>query len=163
MLRITLIRHAKTAPAYDGQEDWNRELEAKGRHEAQVMGQRLKDRELIPDLVITSPAVRARSTAKILCEQIKVRGNHVIEDERLYLASPDVMLTVVKELAGKHNHVFVVGHNPGITEFGDRLSHDRPIDNMPTCAVFTLEFEVKSWSEIEWRSGINVEFDYPRR
>jgi len=161
MLRLTLVRHAKTAPAHDGQEDWDRELEAKGQHEARMMGQRLKDRNLIPDLIVTSPAVRARSTTQILAQQLKVRSNHIAEDERLYLASPDVMLTVVKESAGKHRHVFVIGHNPGITEFADRLSKDRSLDNMPTCAVYTLEFDVTSWSDLEWRSGVNAQFDYP--
>jgi phosphohistidine phosphatase len=163
MLRLTLIRHAKTAPAHDGQEDWDRELEAKGRYEAQMMGQRLKDRELIPQLVITSPAVRARSTTRVLAQQLKLRADRIIEDERLYLASPEVMLEVVKQCDRTCDHMFVVGHNPGITEFADRLSNDRPIDNMPTCAVFTMEFDVKSWSELEWRSGLNAEFDYPRR
>jgi phosphohistidine phosphatase len=127
------------------------------------MGQRLIDRELIPDFVITSPATRARDTTKILAEQLKIRADRIVEDERLYLASPEVMLTVVKELAAKHTHVFVVGHNPGITEFADRLAKDRPLDNMPTCAVFTLEFDAKIWNEVEWRSGVNAEFDYPRR
>jgi phosphohistidine phosphatase len=161
MLRLTLVRHAKTAPAHDGQEDWDRELEAKGQHEAQMMGQRLKDRDLIPDLILTSPAVRARSTTKILAQQLKVRSTHITEDERLYLASPEVMLTVLKETGRKYQHVFVVGHNPGITELADRLSKDRSLDNMPTCAVYTLEFDVKSWTEVEWRSGVNAQFDYP--
>ena len=163
MLRLTLVRHAKTAPAHDGQEDWDRELEAKGWHEAKTMAQRLKDRELSPDFVITSPAVRARSTTKIIAERLKIRRECIVEDEQLYLASPEVMLSVIKAQGGKHDHVLVVGHNPGITEFADRLSKDRPIDNMPTCAVFTLEFDVKSWTEVEWRSGVNAEFDYPRR
>jgi len=161
MLRLTLVRHAKTAPAHHGQEDWDRELEAKGRYEAQMMGQRLKDRDLVPDLLITSPAVRARSTTQILAQQLKVRSNHIIENEQLYLASAEVMLVVLKEQAAKHQHIFIVGHNPGITEFADRLSQDRPIDNMPTCAVFTLEFDATSWGDVEWRSGMNAQFDYP--
>jgi phosphohistidine phosphatase len=163
MLRLTLVRHAKTAPAHDGQEDWDRELEAKGRHEAQTMAQRLKDRELSPDFIITSPAVRARSTTRIIAERIKIRRERIVEDEQLYLASPEVMLSVIKAQGSKHAHVLVVGHNPGITEFADRLSKERPIDNMPTCAVFTLQFDVESWTEVEWRTGVNAEFDYPRR
>jgi phosphohistidine phosphatase len=121
----------------------------------------LKDRGLVPDLLITSPAVRARSTSQILVAQLKLRANHVIEDERLYLASPEIMLVVLKEQAAKHRHVFIVGHNPGITEFADRLAQDRPIDNMPTCAVFTMEFEATSWGDLEWRSGVKAQFDYP--
>jgi phosphohistidine phosphatase len=56
----------------------------------------------------------------------------------------------------------IVGHNPGLTEFADRVSAERDIDNMPTCAIYTLEFEIKDWSELEWDSGVNVDFDNPK-
>jgi phosphohistidine phosphatase len=57
----------------------------------------------------------------------------------------------------------VVGHNPGITEFADRISSEREVDNMPTCAVYTLQFPIAAWSELEWDSGVDAELDYPKR
>ncbi len=57
----------------------------------------------------------------------------------------------------------IVGHNPGLTEFADALSCERSIDNMPTCAVYTLEFDIEDWSELEFAQGVNAELDYPAR
>jgi phosphohistidine phosphatase len=72
------------------------------------------------------------------------------------------MLTVVRELGGAVGHLMVFGHNPGITEFANRLSAGEQIDNMPTCAVFTAVFDVSDWSELDWGQGREEAFDYPR-
>jgi len=87
----------------------------------------------------------------------------VQQDERLYLASPKDMLAVIRELGGRSRHLMVVGHNPGITEFADKISAERGVDNLPTCAVYTLQFEIKDWSELDWSSGLDAELDYPKR
>jgi phosphohistidine phosphatase len=73
------------------------------------------------------------------------------------------MLAVIQELGQRSKHLMVVGHNPGITEFADRISSERSIDNMPTCAVYTLQFDIKEWSELEWDSGVDAELDYPKK
>lgn len=163
MLRLTLIRHAKTEPARSGQEDWDRVLEPRGQQDAPEMGQRLKHRRMKPDKIISSPAVRAITTATIIAREVGVAANKVLQDERLYLASPKEMLKVVHELGGKVHHLALVGHNPGMTEFADRISSERSLDNMPTCAVYTLEFDIEEWSELEWDSGVNADFDYPKK
>lgn len=163
MLRLTLIRHAKTEPARPGQEDWDRVLEPRGQKDAPEMGQRLKHRHMKPDKIISSPAVRAITTATIMARELGVAAAKVQQDERLYLASPKEMLKVVHELGGKTRHLALVGHNPGITEFADRLSSERSIDNMPTCAVYTLEFDIAQWSELDWESGVEADFDYPKK
>jgi phosphohistidine phosphatase len=163
MLRLTLIRHAKTEPARPGQEDWDRVLEARGQRDAPEMGQRLKSQRLKPDKMISSPAVRALTTATIIARELGVAANKVQQDERLYLAAPKDMLKVVHELGGRAKHLALVGHNPGITEFADKLSSERSIDNMPTCAVYTLEFDIEQWSELAWSSGVNADFDYPKK
>lgn len=161
MLRLTLIRHAKTEPQQAGQEDWDRQLESRGQHDAREMGQRLKQRKLKPDKLLTSPAVRALGTAQLLAREVGYASERIEQDERLYLASPKDMLKVVQELGGGARHLALVGHNPGISEFADRIATDRRIDNMPTAAVFTLEFDIAQWSELAWKSGVNAQFDYP--
>lgn len=162
MLRLTLVRHAKTAPAYSGQEDWDRVLETRGQRDAPEMARRLKERASKPDCVLTSPAVRALTTTTIMAREIGIAASKVVQDERLYLASPKELLKVIQELGGKASHLMVVGHNPGITEFADSLSSERSIDNMPTCATFTLEFDIADWRDLELGSGIHAEFDYPK-
>jgi phosphohistidine phosphatase len=163
MLCLTLIRHAKAEPARHGQEDWDRPLEGRGMRDAPEMARRLKSATRKPDKMLTSPAVRALTTATLMSRELGVAVGKVLQDDRLYLASPKAMLGVVQELGGTAKHLAVVGHNPGITEFADKLSAERSIDNMPTCAVYRLEFEIDDWSELVWGSGVNAEFDYPKR
>jgi len=163
LLRLTLVRHAKTEPGRTDQEDWDRVLEPRGQRDAPEMARRLKEYEPKPDRVLSSPAVRAITTATIMVRELGVSAQKVQQDERLYLASPKDMLAVIHELGGRARHLMVVGHNPGITEFADKVSAERSIDNMPTCALYSLQFEIKDWSELEWSSGIDAEFDYPKR
>jgi phosphohistidine phosphatase len=162
MLQLTLVRHAKTETAHSGQEDWDRALEPRGQRDAPEMGRRLKDRGRKPDKILTSPAVRAVTTTTIMTRALGVAASKVIQDERLYLASPKVLLSVIHDLGDTAKHLMVVGHNPGLTEFADALSSERSIDNMPTCAVYTLDFEIKSWKELKLGTGMNAEFDYPK-
>jgi phosphohistidine phosphatase len=163
MLRLTLVRHAKTEPAHPGQEDWDRALETRGQRDAPEMGRRLKQQQLKPDKVLSSPAVRAITTATIMARELGVAASKMIQDERLYLAGPKDMLKVIHELGGTAAHLMVVGHNPGITEFADRISRERSIDNMPTGAFYTLEFEIGEWTDLAWGSGVNADFDYPKK
>lgn len=162
MRRLTLLRHAKTEAQHSGQEDWDRELEPRGQQDAPEMARRLRERKLKPDLVITSPAVRAVTTARIFVRELHLAATKLHEDERLYLASPKVIKEVIRELGGKAQHLLIVGHNPGLTEFAERVSAERNIDNMPTCALYTVEFDIDDWSELEWDSGVNAELDYPK-
>lgn len=160
-MRLTLLRHAKTEAQHSGQEDWDRMLEPRGQRDAPEMARRLRERKLKPDLVITSPAVRALTTAQIFARELHLPAAKLQQDERLYLASPKVLKEVIQELGGTAQHLMIVGHNPGLTEFADRISAERGIDNMPTCALYTVEFEIDDWSELEWDSGVNAELDYP--
>ena len=162
MKRLTVVRHAKSDWSLPGQEDWDRALNKRGQQDAPEMARRLRSRRLKPDLILSSPAVRALTTASIMARELKVPAEHIGQDERLYLAGPEQMLAVVRELGGRASHVMVFGHNPGITEFANRLSAGEQIDNMPTCAVFTALFDVDDWSVLAWGRGLEAEFDYPR-
>ena len=163
MLRLTLVRHAKTEPGRPGQEDWDRALEPRGQRDAPEMARRLKQLTPKVERILSSPAVRAITTATIMVRELGVSAQKVQQDERLYLASPKDMLAVIQELGGRSRHLMVVGHNPGITEFADRISAERSVDNLPTCAVYTLQFEIKDWSELAWDSGVEADLDYPKR
>jgi phosphohistidine phosphatase len=160
--RLTLVRHGKSDWSLPGQQDWDRVLNKRGQQDAPEMARRLRSRKLKPDLILASPAVRALSTASIMARELKVSPEQIAADERLYLADPEQIRTVVRELGGDVKHVMVFGHNPGITECANRLSAGEQIDNMPTCAVFTACFAVEDWSTLEWSTGQNAEFDYPR-
>jgi phosphohistidine phosphatase len=163
LLRLTLVRHAKTEPGRHGQEDWDRALESRGQRDAPEMARRLKQYSPKPERILSSPAVRAITTATIMARELGVSAQKVQQDERLYLASPKDMLAVIRELGERARHLMVVGHNPGITEFADRISSERSVDNLPTCAVYSLQFEITAWSELQWDSGVDADLDYPKR
>lgn len=163
MLRLTLVRHAKTEPVHPGQEDWDRALEQRGQLDAPEMARRLKECKPKPDKILSSPALRAITTATVMARVLGVSGARIQQDERLYLAAPRTLLDVIHELGGTARHLMLVGHNPGISEFGDEISGERGLDNMPTCAVYTLQFDIADWGELIWASGVNAEFDYPRK
>lgn len=163
MKRLTLVRHAKSDWSLPDQRDWDRPLNPRGNHDAPEMGRRLRQRKLKPDLILTSPAVRALATATIFAKELRIPAARVQQDERLYLSSPEDMLQVIRELGGEARHLLVIGHNPGITELADRLSDERRIDHMPTCAVVTSLYNLRDWSDLSWQSGVEVELDYPKK
>lgn len=162
MRRLTLVRHAKSDWSIAGQPDWNRPLNARGLKDAPDMGRRLRERKLKPDCILTSPAVRALSTANLIARELGFDPAKLQQDERLYHAAPGTILTVIRDLGATSRHVMVVGHNPGITEFADQMSMDRRIDHMPTCAVVTLTLDVRLWTDLDWSLGDEVALDYPR-
>ena len=162
MKRLTLVRHAKSDWSLPGQEDWDRVLNRRGQQDAPEMARRLRSRKFKPDLILTSPAVRALTTASIMARELKIPAEHIAPDERLYLAEPKQLLEVIRELGGSVDHLMVFGHNPGITECANKLSRGEKIDNLPTCGVFTACFDVADWSLLDWNSGHDADFDYPR-
>jgi phosphohistidine phosphatase len=161
--RLTLVRHAKSDWSIADQADWDRPLNPRGQRDAPEMGRRLREQRLKPELVLTSPAARALATATIVARQLRFPADKLQPDERLYLASPQDFLKVIREHGAKARHIMVFGHNPGITEFADRLSADRRIDHMPTAAVVTMQVNLRDWTSLDWGQGLEVEFDYPKR
>ena len=97
--RLTLVRHAKADTALPGQQDWDRVLDRRGQLDAPEMARRLRSRKLKPDLILSSPAVRALSTASIMARELKVHADRIAQDERLYLASPADLLAVLARLS----------------------------------------------------------------
>jgi phosphohistidine phosphatase len=162
MKRLTLVRHAKSDWSVAGQPDWERPLNARGIKDAPEMGRRLRERNLKPDFLLTSPATRALSTATLIAKELGLAPKKILQDERLYHAAPATILSVIRDHGGSARHVMVVGHNPGLTEFVDRIAADRRVDHMPTCAVVTASVDVRQWTDLDWSSGKEVELDYPR-
>jgi phosphohistidine phosphatase len=97
-----------------------------------------------------------------MARELKVPAERIAQDERLYLAEPKTIMEVVRELGGDARHVMLFAHNPGITDCANELSTGDRIDNLPTCGLFTACFDVRDWSQLTWRSGLEAEFDYPR-
>jgi phosphohistidine phosphatase len=110
------------------------------------MGARLAKRDVEPDLMLSSPAVRALATAKLFAKELDYKTKDIVVDDRLYASSADDLLEVIHEVDDVHKRVMVFGHNPEMSELAHRLSDK--ISDMPTCAVAQFEFDAKSWSSV---------------
>ena len=126
------------------------------------MGKRLAAREVRPSLIISSSAVRARRTAKIIAEALKYPAESLQIKKDLYLASAENILELVRSQENNVSDLLLVGHNPGLTELVNRLLPELDLDNLATSGVVAMDFDTKKWSDID---EINAEFafyDYPK-
>ena len=158
---LFLIRHAKSS--WDGVAlpDKERPLADRGKRDAPMMGKRLARRQVKPDLILSSPARRALSTAEIIANELDYRAKDIVVDDRLYATEPEILLRVICELSDKLKCVMLVGHNPELTDLAHRLSND--ITLMQTCAVAEFTFDSKSWSTIGAVKPAEVALDYPKK
>jgi phosphohistidine phosphatase len=125
------------------------------------MGKRLKEKDVVIDLILTSPAKRAVSTCKRIAEVLAYPKEKIKVDEKLYHASEDKMLDIIHELRDQNDTVMIFGHNPGLTDFVNSLTKEQ-IMNVPTCGVVAFSFPVDTWREIDWGNGKMMFFDYPK-
>jgi len=158
---LTLVRHAKSSWKDPDLADHERPLNKRGKRDAPEMGRRLAARGRRPDLIVTSPALRARRTAETIAEAVGYRVEDIVEDERLYDAGAAELLDVIQEMDDSHRHVMLFGHNPAFTQLVNRLA-DEAVDNLPTCGVVRFEHAGPTWSEIGRLGPLPMEFDYPK-
>lgn len=162
MKKIYLIRHAKSSWKEKGMEDFDRPLNGRGKRDAILMGKRLKLFDVMPDIIFSSPAKRAFRTARELAYAIDFDKKKIIQDETLYESSHEKYLTLIHQIDDTCNAVFIIAHNPEITEVGEILS-GAILSNIPTCAIVCIEFDVQSFKEIGEDSGKVLFFDYPKK
>jgi phosphohistidine phosphatase len=161
VLRLTVVRHASALASRPDQEDRDRLLDTRGQQQAREMARRLAAAHGPPERILSSPALRAISTATLMCEELGLSSGQILTDERLYPGSAILTLEVIHELGESASHLMVVGHNPGLSELAARLSSEPKISSLPTCGVYTLEFAGVVWSEIGWASGVNPRLHVP--
>lgn len=161
MKTLILIRHAKSSWADTALPDKDRPLDARGKRAAPKMGKRLAKRAVRPDLILSSPAMRALATAEIIAKKLDYKLKDIVVDDRLYGGKADNLLDVIHELGGKLDRVMLFGHNPELTELAHRLSSE--ITHMPTCTVAEFTFDAKSWSNIGKVKPAKVALDYPKK
>jgi len=161
MKTLFLIRHAKSSWGDTALPDKDRPLNDRGRRDAPKIGERLAKRDVKPDLILSSPAMRALKTAEIIAKKLDYRRRDIVVDDRLYAVEADNLLDVIHKLGDKLERVMLFGHNPELTELAHRLSSK--ITHMPTCAVAEFTFDAKSWSRIGKVKPAKVTLDYPKK
>lgn len=160
MRTLFLVRHAKSSWDDPALPDKDRPLDARGKRDAPMMGKRLAKRDVKPDLILSSPARRALTTAEIIAKELDYNVKDIVVHERLYAAAADDLLSVIRKLNDKLKHVMLFGHNPELTELAHRLSKE--ITRLPTCAVAEFKFSAKSWSDVGKAKPKRVLLDHPK-
>jgi len=145
MKTLTLVRHAKSSWKHADLTDRERPLNKRGERDAPIMGKRIVAAGIRPSLIISSPAVRAWTTAKIIANEIGYPREFLQREDSLYHASLDDILDVLVAQDAEFNNVMLFGHNPGLTTFANYLSPGIT-NNLPTTGVLSVTFEQDDWN-----------------
>jgi phosphohistidine phosphatase len=148
MKRLTIMRHADARWQDAAIPDMERTLNRRGIGAAEAMARRLLELELVPDLLLVSPARRTQQTAEILARELSLAPRRVLREERLYLASAPDLLNVVQSTGPRIAHLMLVAHNPGVSELVKLLLPEGGHSGLATAAVCSIGFETAEWSAI---------------
>lgn len=163
MKTLLLARHGNAEALHFGSTDFFRKLSAHGQKEASTMAMRLSEKGIFPEVILTSPATRAKETALIFGHSFHLSLNHIINKTELYLASAQTLEETVSLIPASVNAAMIVGHNPGISVFINGLCENVTLDNMPTCGVFVVEIDAGSWDDFTKSKKTFAFFDHPLR
>lgn len=159
---LTLVRHAKSSWKDVELSDFDRPLNDRGLKNALMMGRLLANANYDVERIISSPAARAITTATIIASEIGFSVQQIVRNPDIYGASLSVLINLVTSLDDNFSSIMLVGHNPGFTVLCNFISNAR-IDNMPTCSIAQIKFDVDSWYSITEHSGKLIEFYYPKK
>ena len=146
MKRLLIMRHAKSSWGDSSLADWQRPLNERGLRDAPRAGEWLRARGLVPDVIITSDAIRARTTAEAAAKASGYAGK-IIKEPSLYGASPAAAIEVVNGVSDEARSVMIVGHNPGFEELVGELSGEP--QPMPTAALYVFDLPIARWQELD--------------
>lgn len=157
---LYILRHAQSDEKMSDQQDFDRTLNSTGLQNATKMGINFHQKEVQFDIIISSPAIRALSTASLIAEQVKYDPSRIHQNSEIYEASIRTLLRVVNQLKEEWKSVLLVGHNPSTTYLAEYITKSE-IGNMTTCGVAQLSFNKMSWEEISEGNGELVGYEYP--
>ena len=161
MKSLILIRHAKSSWDERGLSDIERPLNSRGEKNAPLIGSILRDKyAVVPDIILTSPARRAKQTALIIAGELNYPGEKIKEIQKLYSAATPELLNVIHSLNEEYQTVIITGHNPELTELSNTLS-GKYIDNIPTCGVVKFSVET-AWKDVKQKNCRLDFFIYPK-
>lgn len=161
MKSLFLIRHAKSSWNFPELSDFERPLNKRGKENIPEMGRRLKADGVKVQQIVSSPANRALTTARGIAAEIGYDSDKIAEDSRLYHASSGIILSIIQETNDECDSLMLFGHNPGFTYLIEDLTNEF-FDNLVTCGVYGIRFDVNSWKMIKNGSGTRFYYDYPK-
>ena len=162
MRTLYFCRHAKSSWAHPGMADFDRPLNDRGLRNAPMMARKFKERRERVYLIVSSPAVRAFTTAKFFTTELNIHDQLFRTDPRIYEASTRTLLQVVNELPIEAASVMLFGHNPGFSEIVAELTGSFA-GELPTCAIARIDLPIEKWEFASRSSGSLIWLDYPKR
>jgi phosphohistidine phosphatase len=147
MKTLLLMRHAKSSWKDSHIPDHDRPLNRRGKHDAPLMGKLLRDQKMNLDLIISSTALRAETTANLIAKAVKYKVE-IILDRSIYNAEPTNLLTILSNCSDEYNSILLVGHNPTVEETVQMLANSAEI-TMATCAIAHLTLSIDAWTELK--------------
>lgn len=162
MKLLTILRHAKSSWADSLLKDRDRPLNKRGKRDAPVMAERIRRAGIRPSLIISSPAVRAWTTARVVASEITYPLEFLQREPDMYMADLPTLIHIVGTQDNGFNSILMVGHNPGLTDLANflvpGLTH-----NIPTCGLLAVRLDTEDW---DIRSAEEIElvaYDYPKK
>ena len=159
---LTIVRHAKSSWKDTSLSDRKRPLNTRGERDAPVMGRRIHEHGIRPSLIVTSPAKRAWTTAKIIAREIHYPLEFLQREDGLYLASLNEILDTIVAQDNGFNNLMIVGHNPGLTDFANFLVPGLT-NNLPTAGVVSVEIDQDDWSLYTQPQARLLVHDWPKK
>lgn len=153
MKKLLLVRHAKAETS--GYSDFERSLSESGFEDAQIIGKFLKNNSISPDIIISSSALRAKQTAKIIFQELSLQKESIIFDNSLYDIDAVSLINYISNLSNKFNSTILVGHNPTFEETLSIFLNNSSV-NMPPATVALLSSDANSWCD--FRKNCYLEF-----
>lgn len=157
MKKLVIIRHAK-ATHETGYIDFERPLTPNGTRDAAIMAGRLKENGQVPQMLVSSPALRTISTANIFSQHLNLPAAEEIKG--IYEADRDDLAEIVSEFPDNIDSIGLVGHNPGLGQLLYYFSGEAP--DVPTCAVAVIEFDTTVWASVTSNGGKLIYYDFPK-
>ena len=151
MKTLLLLRHAKSSWKEQDMADFERPLNDRGRKAAELVGNFIAKQNITIDLVISSPAVRARQTIELVLKAAK-RSPELRFDQRVYEATPTRLLEITSQIEDDRRSVLLVGHNPGMEELLTLLVGVEM--HMPTASLAKVVLDSKKWDKILAEKGV---------
>ncbi len=161
MKHLTLIRHAKSDWSDAALNDFDRPLNKRGKKAAPLMGSRIAAAKEVPQLLVSSPAKRARKTAQLIARELGIDQDDIRFYEEIFAAKDKHLIKLIRGFSADQ-HIALIGHNPGLTDLGQWLCAEAP-DWLPTCAVLTLKLDIHKWSELDRGCAEIISYDYPKK
>ncbi|MFT7150351.1 MAG: phosphohistidine phosphatase [Nonlabens sp.] len=161
MKRLFIVRHAKSSWNSPHLSDFDRPLNNRGETDLPDMANRFLETNYQVNLIISSPAERAWTTAKGFAKTLQIADEYFFDNERFYHASPSTLKEVISNVDDTIEDLMIFGHNPGLTSLIGNLS-DFNLQNLPTCAICGIKFPFESWKDIITTKGEKIYYDFPK-